>query len=56
MILANGIQYETSMQDELLRGREARLSATLVGPPLEIETMFPSGKSSIECGFPSICE
>ncbi len=39
MILANGIQYEISMQDELLRGLEARLNATLAGPPLETETV-----------------
>ena len=40
MILANGIQYESSMQSELLAGLEAKLNATLAGPPLEPETVI----------------
>ncbi len=39
MILANGIQYESSMQSEILAGLEAKLNATLAGPPLEAETV-----------------
>ena len=40
MILANGKQYESSMQSELLAGLEAKLNATLAGPPLEPETVI----------------
>lgn len=40
MILANGRQYETAMQDELLAGLEDRLNATLAGPRLEPETVI----------------
>ena len=39
MILANGIQYESSMQSEILAGLEEKLNATLAGPPLEPETV-----------------
>lgn len=39
MILANGKQYESSMQSEILAGLEAKLNATLAGPPLETETV-----------------
>ena len=45
MILANGRQYETSMQDELLAGLEDRLNATLAGPQLEPETVI----AAIDC-------
>ena len=40
MILANGRQYDTAMQDELLAGLEDRLNATLAGPGLEPETVI----------------
>ena len=40
MILANGTLYETSMQDELLKGLEAKLNATLAGPALDPETVI----------------
>lgn len=40
MILANGKQYESSMQSEILAGLEAKLNATLAGPPLEPETVI----------------
>ena len=40
MILANGTQYESSMQSEILAGLEAKLNATLAGPPLEPETVI----------------
>lgn len=40
MILANGKQYESSMQSELLAGLEEKLNATLAGPPLETETVI----------------
>ena len=40
MILAKGVQYESSMQDQILKGLEAQLNATLAGPPLEPETVI----------------
>ena len=40
MILANGRQYDTAMQDELLAGLEDRINATLAGPGLEPETVI----------------
>ncbi len=40
MILAKGIQYESSMQDRILDGLEERLNVTLAGPPLEPETVL----------------
>ena len=40
MILANGRQYESAMQSELLAGLEEKLNATLAGPPLEAETVI----------------
>jgi hypothetical protein len=40
MILANGNQYESSMQSEILAGLEEKLNATLAGPPLETETVI----------------
>ena len=39
MILANGKRWESSMQSEILAGLEAKLNATLAGPPLEAETV-----------------
>ena len=40
MILANGKRWESSMQSEILAGLEAKLNATLAGPPLEAETVI----------------
>ena len=40
MILANGKQYESAMQSELLAGLEERINAVLAGPPLEPETVI----------------
>ncbi len=40
MILANGRQYPTAMQSELLAGLEDRLNATLAGPGLDAETVI----------------
>ncbi len=40
MILANGKQYESALQDRLLGELEERINATLAGPGLEPETVI----------------
>ena len=44
MILANGEQYETSMQDVILSGLEKKLNATLAGPRLEPEIVIAAAE------------